>query len=539
MSPSPSIASVASETEKRTRRATDPRLIWFAIGCSTFAVVASLVAMVRGPGLNADSVNYYSTGLNLAAGRGLRTFDGTTLTMFPPGLPGLIAGGHLVGLDPDWTVRLINSASYGVTVWFGFVLLWRHVVSTRLVVAMTILIAVSVTLLARADNALTEGIFIAISLAFVLLLEQLSFAPSRAPWLIAASAMVWLGFLDRYAGIALIPAGVLTILWIGRRRGWMRNLVEAGAFGVLSLVVPLLVMAHNHSVNGTLMGSRAPSPDGPVVTAERFVATLGRWIAPDPSPRAIQAAAGVALVLFAVGLVVWVVIDSRRGQEVLWPTATTSVAPMVVFSGVYAGYLVTAQLTTAFDPIGTRLMAPLYVPMVVLATMVLERLWSLLDADRRASLRPAATAVLSLFLVVQAVAFGRELHTAASDGIGYAAPAWRSSGVIEAARSAPASADLYSNVPAGVWAVLRREPIRRSPAKRARRAHIDIPMSHEFLHAVACRKSYLLWSEVGGGDNLFTPEELARYVRLDAVRKTSDSTLYRLTPRDGAARPTC
>jgi hypothetical protein len=43
------------------------------------------------------------------------------------------------------------------------------------------------------------------------------------------------------------------------------------------------------------------------------------------------------------------------------------------FAGVYTAYVLAAQATTAFDPIGTRLLSPWYVPPLVLVLVGLDR----------------------------------------------------------------------------------------------------------------------------------------------------------------------
>ena len=98
-----------------------------------FAAVVTLVATVRGPALSVDSASYLSAGLNLAAGRGLITFNATTLTMFPPGLPAVIAFGDWIGLSPAMTVRILNATAFAATVWLGFALLRRHVRSRTVI----------------------------------------------------------------------------------------------------------------------------------------------------------------------------------------------------------------------------------------------------------------------------------------------------------------------------------------------------------------------------------------------------------------------
>lgn len=523
-------------TAPRTGTAPDERdagrLRLLALGGAVFAAVATLLATWQGPGVNADSVSYFSSGLHLAAGDGLTTFSGGVLTMFPPGLPAVVALGDLVGLAPGTTLRWVNAAAFAAIVWMAYLLLRRHVRSNTIVATSIVFVSVGVPLLGVARMALTECLFIVLSLGLLLVLERAVEARRPAGWVLAAAALVSAGFLLRYAGIALVPFGAFVLL-VGRRStGLVRATVVAGAFSIASMVVPALVMLRNHRVAGNLMGPRSPSPDGPIITAQRFVATLGRWLLPDPTPRALQAAAGVAALATAAGVLVWCAVGVERRRALRW---SPSPLVLVAFVVVYSGYLVAAQLMTAFDPIGTRLMSPLFVPLVVLVAALVDHVGDVVPVAQRQLLGRVALVGGVLLVAVQGVAFAAEVVESGRDGIDYSARDWQDSELVRAAGEVPDEARLYSNLPAGMWAVLQREPLVRSPEKSSRRGSERIAMSQEFLEAVACSDSYLAWSDEAEGDYLFTPDELGEYVQLDVVDELDDGTLYRITPIDADA----
>ena len=523
-------AEVAPAVENSENRPHTERIV--GVTAAIFAGVATLLATAQGAGLGADSVNYFSAGLNLAAGNGLRTFNGTQLTMFPPGLPAIIAAGDLIGLSSQSSIRILNSLSMTATVWLGFTLLRRHVRSRGVVILTTVLLAVSVTLLGLASMALTECIFVLICLALILVLEELIAARGRPLALVAPAALlVWAGIMFRYAGIALIPAGAIAILFGRRSKGWTGALQLTLTFCVLSLVAPVLWMLRNHRVSGNYLGPRAPSPDGPVITLQRFVATLGRWVLPKPTPIPLQAAAGVALIGTCLLIAAWVLLSPQRRANLqsLLP-GRYSLAPLLCSVAVYSCYLGAAQLSIAFDPIGSRLMSPIYVPLVVLLATAFDRLTEVLGEDHRRRVRRIATVVFAVFLVGQSVVFLTDARRSGSEGTEYAATSWKSSEFIAAVRDLPTDADLYSNVPAGIWAVLQREPIRRSPEKSQRRGTANIAISKEFLTRVQCNYAYLAWSQDAVGDYLYTPDELGQYVNLEVISTPEGGTVYRVLP---------
>jgi hypothetical protein len=179
-------------------------------------------------------------------------------------------------------------------------------------------------------------------------------------------------------------------------------------------------------------------------------------------------------------------------------------------------------------------MSPLFVPLVILLAVLLDRAPALIDDEaRRTQLVRIGGVVLVVLVVGQGVAFTREGWTSTRDGLGYAARAWTESDIVDAARSIPEAATFYTNAPAGMWAVLRREPVYRAPSKRARRANVALPMSEEFLTAVRCDDVYLAWADGVDTSYLFSPEELQEYVDLAVVDRVDDGTLYRVTAKAG------
>ena len=512
---------------------TDRLLVVLAALSGLSAAIVSLVATSRGPGLSPDSTEYLSTGLNLAAGGGLRSFTGAELTIFPPGLPVVVAVGHWLGLSTSWTVRLFNALAFGATVWLGFALLRRHIRSMVLVAGGTVLLAVSAPLLAMAEMAWTEPAFIAIALAFVLVLEDACDAPHPARLLALAAVVAWLGFRFRYAGVALIPAGALSVLLGRRARGWRQAFGSAVGFGLAASAVPLLWMGRNHLVDGTFLGPRAPSTDSMTAVVGRFWLVLGEWALPGFSA-SHQRVVGGAVAVVGVALLAGVLVTSFSGRAGRGLGRTASPIPLLCFAGAYTAYLVLAQLTTAFDQLDTRLLSPLYVPLVVLSVLGIDRLELALPGRRRAIASSLVGAALALLVLFQAQAFARDAHQSSGSSPELAAHGWSSSTLVHAAAAIPARAHLYSNVPDAVWAESGRQPTLFSPLRKAYRSSRALQVPSTFVSTMGCADTWLAWSTDPAAGDYFTPRQLAAYVDLRAVSIEPDGILYRMTPRAGA-----
>jgi hypothetical protein len=252
----------------------------------------------------------------------------------------------------------------------------------------------------------------------------------------------------------------------------------------------------------------------------------------------VQAVCGAAFVLAVAAAIVWIVAQPGRRRAFVRgdpidaedPHDLRLLLPLVCLVVVYSGYLITAQLSVAFDPINSRLMSPLFVPLVVLVAVGLDRGRAVLPASARRAATTVVSVALVVLLIAQASLAVRLAWISGRDGVGYSTAQWQDSELVALAGEVPPTAHLYSNVPAALWSVLRREPLRRTPEKQHRRSPIPIPMSEEFLRTVRCGPTFLAWSDRGEGGFLFTPEELKEYVQVEVVADAEDGTLYKLAP---------
>ncbi|MGB6057054.1 MAG: glycosyltransferase family 39 protein [Microthrixaceae bacterium] len=528
-------------TSRRDERGFDRAVLRAVVGAATLvAVTATLVATRRGPGTNPDSANYLSAGLSLASGRGLTTFGGSTLTIFPPGLSTVVAMGEWVGIGAEWTVRILNSAAFAATVLMGFFLLRRHVPRREVVVAGTCLLAVSAPLLTMAEMTWTEPTFIALCLALVLILEQLLRSERWGRWLPAVVLVVGSAFLFRYAGVSLLVVVGATVLagsW--SRCGWLAATRRAAICTAASAAIPIAWMLRNHSIDGTLMGPRSPSVDGPVETAARFVATIGRWILPDPAPVVAQFAVGLLLAGCAAYGAYLALGRYRSTSDFSDVRNANGLTALVTFSTVYGVYLVAAQLTTAFDKIGNRLMSPLLPPVVVLVMVGVDRAWTALEVRRPAVAGHAVKIGLVILVAAHAGFFAKHAWESSNEGVGYSSRTWMKSELIRAVDDLPTGAVIYTNAPGGLWVGTGREPLFQAPPRRAYRSDVVMKVPEEFLRNVNCAETYLAWFSDIPGSFLFTPEELSTRVELDARSSSPDGTLFRLNPVSGNSGVEC
>ena len=278
------------------------------------AVALDLLATARGPGLSPDSVEYLSAGVGLAEGRGLQMLNGNAWTLFPPGLPVVVASGDVVGLSAETSVRLFTAACFAVMPVLTYLLLRKLVQSPALRVGGTVLVAVSPAMLNVSSMAWSEAPFIVVTLLFALVAggiwERGTLTLRDAAVLVV---LCWLAFALRYAGVALIVAGVVAFVLCLEPKRRPRTLAHVGGFAVAAAAFPVAWMLRNHAADGNFLGPRAASPDSVVDVVRSLVKTTGGWLLPTEAlPLGLRGLVAVGAVgCAAVLLFVW----HRRAAE--------------------------------------------------------------------------------------------------------------------------------------------------------------------------------------------------------------------------------
>lgn len=433
---------------------------------ASLASVLTLAATYRGPGLTTDSVAYLSSGISLSAGRGLRMLDNSALTLFPPGLPVVAATGEWLGVGAQLSVRLFNTAMAAVLVMLAFALLDQVLRSRTFALVGTALVAVSSAMLGVSKMAWTEAPFIVISLCLLLTLNRaLKATKVTASTMLILVGLCWLGFLFRYVGVTFIATAVI-VIWFAPHVPRRRR--SAMTVGVLASVIPLIWIARNHHTDGTLLGPRQPSSDSLAMIIGRVVRTLGSWMLPVAElPGIVHFTIGA---LTLGGTVVLLTVRWHPSAEQLRPGSASDrsslIVPLASFILTYLAYVVMAQLTTSFDALDSRLLSPLYVPLIALAGVAVERIgWP----KRTAAAVRISALVAGSFLVGQFLTSVRDVRAGFLSGIGFNS---RSSAESDlgatmagiASRDPDAPPIVFTNRPGVLWSSSGLQPLYSLPS---------------------------------------------------------------------------
>jgi hypothetical protein len=256
-------------------------------------------------------------------------------------------------------------------------------------------------------------------------------------------------------------------------------------------------------------------------TVESFVVVLGSWVLPGRETSFQKGAGALFLVLMGSAFVVFVVKVWRTPRA----ARLRRVVPLIVFVCVYSTYIVSVEMTSAIDVLNDRLLSPLYVPLLVLATSAIDGV--VLAAPAR--LRGLGLAVFGLavavLLVGEAWASAKEVRTAANAGVGLAHRSVQMSPLASAAARLPEGSAIFSNDPWALWAATGREPLLISPRTHPHRSSDRLSEVTPFVRIARCRPTYLVWYPERNPVYIVKKRDLQRRVRLVAERSFADGTI--------------
>jgi hypothetical protein len=371
---------------------------WPAAGAlALLSFVAAVLGSRGGPGITPDSVDYIVGARHLAQGVGYSDFSGRAATNFPPLFPSLLALGERLGVSATDTARFVNAAALALTALLAFALLCRVATSRAIAIAATAAVACSPVLLRISSIVWSESVFVVFVMGSLLCLTIVAVTPpgrARDVALLGAAASAAAGFMVRYAGLALIGLGLMTLILLLWRESWRALAIRVTAYTVIAGGVPLLWYLRNRSASpGEPLGPRVATHEGPA----RLARLLGEALVqlPDLRPTAFGAVVVVGLIIVACFAAF---LPRRTSAQVSW---LRPLVPLVVFLPGYVVFAVVSRLTAGSD-LSWRILAPAWVPLVVLGAVGVERM---LVTAKRAD-RDTLVRVLTVVVTGAVVACG-------------------------------------------------------------------------------------------------------------------------------------
>lgn len=486
--------------------------------------VAAAISMVLvwwatspwGAGLSPDAIAYASIAESIRDHGHVGYWLEPQMSSWPPLYPLVLAAGSFVsGAAVIDVGRVLNVGVQGAIVVVVALLAWRTVRSVWLRGVAVAVVMLAQPLLYVATKVWSEPLFV----LFVLLAAlALSGVPGRRPRerLLAASALVIGAFLTRYAGFAFAAGAAGVLLAWPRPDPSRARVTRALWFGVPVAAAAVALMVWNRARTGEVFGPRW-RPDEPFWHhAADAAAAIGQWFSLVDDTRGIVVVVGVVVLAAALGALVvcW------RSREV-----DVGVVPVLAaFSVSYVGYMVWARTTSGFDPLSSRLMLPVLLPIVLVLLWLVERWAEAMAAGIGRRVVLALPALLLLPLVLDGIDTLRTSHDVGNE---YTNAAVRDVVASAVVREIPDDCELYSNDPWLLWLADREAQL--SPESDR---ELAIPISltlDEFGQQVVSNDLCLVWFDTGS-TVFFSPDELGQTVELTRVASDGFTTVYRVAP---------
>ena len=191
----------------------------------------------EGLGLSDDSIAYIAGARSLLAGHGYREawlVSNKPITHFPPGFSSALAFIGFFSFDPLRGARFLNALLFGFSTALIGILGWRMTKSLAAGLVLAALFVLNGSLLQVYTTAMSEPLFIFLSLLAFWMFDLYFERDAHWLWLVLCGVFVGVAYLTRYAGLALVATFLVALFIL--HDTWRKRFISAGIF--LASVLP-------------------------------------------------------------------------------------------------------------------------------------------------------------------------------------------------------------------------------------------------------------------------------------------------------------
>jgi hypothetical protein len=217
----------------------------------------------------------------------------------------------------------------------------------------------------------------------------------------------------------------------------------------------------------------------------------------------------------------------------------SSVVPLVVYAVVYAAVVVAAG-KTAGASVDQRIVAPIYVPALILGAVILDRLIAQparVGGRRWVSAVPALVGLIAATYVASAaVSFASVAWRDGTTARGYTQQSSDRFQLVDSVEALNRRALVATNRPWTLFEATGRQPIVPSPGTVAPELALTPVLVSQLATQSCDRPVYLAWFQYAA-QWPFTPAQLSATLDLSPVQTLRDGTLYLVRPKEPDCPP--
>ncbi len=482
-----------------------------------------------GLGISTDSVHLLFGGLNLADGRGLFSFDGSFLALWPPLYSMLLAGIHLIfGSDVFTAANLLQAASFlGLSACLSVLFIKIFPDSFPLALAANILSDVGVVVLTTFDTVGSDYIHLFLAILFVLLAGY--YIESKSPRVLLAMSMIGtLAMFDRYLGVASIATGVALVFFY--TEDWRERILRSALMSLSALPAGIWLW-----VTSPLVARRAPNSF--LDNFFWFSKSIVEWFLPENAVEASQTIYTICLWLIVGALIFLLFKFSARYQ-----TFSSFRLPVFVYGLFYWLALFGSASIAYYNKLGGRFLLPLYIPFITLLVISADVLLRLAgEISSQVWRRVARFCIIGLLTLIIFILSGQTLSTILeSRDIGAAGEnafntqGWHENRAMRYWLKHVPKEDylLFSNYPDGV-AFFTWHSVFGSPRRYAGPYSTDEIPPEQYVSELfsSGMRVYIVWIEPNIYSHYYPVDELSSIAEIDTLYQSKDGGVYRLSPK--------
>jgi 4-amino-4-deoxy-L-arabinose transferase-like glycosyltransferase len=444
---------------------------FFLLAIFAFSATAILyISTPAGAGLANDSVAYIAGARSILQGKGYSDIwlDSTleAITHYPPLLSLSLSALGLLGIDPLRGARLLNILLFGVNTTLVGLLGWRMTRSRAAGLWVAGFFLLNASLLRVHVFAMSEPLFLFLSLLAFLLIDIYIAGRQKPVWLILAGLAAGLAFLTRYSALALLPTFIVALFLFRKdpaetpgtgHQTWRAGLAATGLFLVGAIPPIAAWFLRNSLVAGNATNRTFQfHPITPENIQPGFY-NLSQFLMPVEPWRQVLAKSGLfGWIIAILGLIMlyWLAVKT---WEMIFRPAHVQPAPVTFTTTLYLfAYLGAVLFSMSFFDASTklqpRILAPLYVAFMLLLAAFGIWLWR----QNKRLLKGLVTVLAVVALAISAYGDTGAVADFKTAGQGYASWKWHDSLVMASLRDLPADITIYTNTPPAVYLVTGR-----------------------------------------------------------------------------------
>jgi len=504
------------------------------------SIVLSLATAPWGIGTNTDSANYIAGARNILAGHGYRNAASLSpITHWPPFFSFSLAAIGLLGIDPLHGARILHVILFGLNIFIVGMILKQWVYFPLLALAGAGLVITSPAMATIHSWACSEPWYIFLTFSTFFLIFRYLEKDSKA-LLLGAGILTGLACLDRYAGIALIAAGTITLFLFDPKPLFSRIRSSLSYFALSSFPLGLWLLRNkslsNEAVSRTIQ-LHTPSPK----YFFELLQTFSEWFSPKYFAPFLKHSILILIVSVPFIILFFIVrnADKKQSSKIFFSDISFRViAVMALFMTFNAGlHLFLYMFINASVHADDRHFSPSFIAGVIIIIILLDRFlkWH--------SPRLSAKIVTAVFLIALGLGASanstRILGQVHKRGYGSTTRGWHTSPTIAEVKKLPPDALIYSNNAASIYLIANR-PARRLPRKFNNRVFREKESAkpHPLLlsrlkrikERLISKNGYIVFFTRRPHWYNLTQKELEQYLPLVPVQQLEDGAIYQVAP---------